>query len=234
MLDTQPASGGVVSSLDVGYGKLITHLQGGLLIIENEHQKCAVCSKELHGPASAALLCPGQNCNAVSHMACLAKYFIAGTGAESVIPLSGSCPSCQAKFQWISFVKELSLRTRGVKEMQVLLKKSRVDKAKLAKGKPNIKNMPAVSDSVNRRDLSESDDTIDTESMRSDDQDRLPDNWLDQCVDDDDVSVASAESGTSISSTIFEARIPTQINASATRLRAVIEDSEYDDAEFLD
>ena len=234
VLDTQSAGGGIVSSLDVGYGKLITHLERGLLIIENEHQKCVVCSKELHGPASAALVCPGQNCNAISHMACLAKHFIAGTRAESVIPLSGSCPSCQAKFQWISFVKELSLRTRGVKEMRVLRKKSRVDKAKLAKGKSNIENLPAASDSVNRRDLSESDDTIDTESMRSNDQDRLPDNWLDQCVDDDDVSVASAESGTSISSTTSEARSPIQINASATLLRAVIEDSEYDDTELLD
>lgn len=232
VLDPQPAGGGSVLSLDVGYGKLITHLERGLLIIENGHQKCAVCSKELHGPASAALVCPGRNCNAISHMACLAKHFIAGTGAESIIPLSGSCPSCQARFQWINFVKELSLRTRGVKEMEVLWKKSRIDKAKLAKGKPNMEDLPAESDSVNGRDLSELDDTIDTESIRSNDQDCLPDDWLDQCHDDD-VSVASAESGTSISS-ISEARSPTQINASVTRLRTVIEDSEYDSAELLD
>ena len=232
VLDPQPASGGDMLSLDVGYGKLIPHLERGLLIIENGHQKCAVCSKELHGPASAALVCPEQNCNAISHMACLAKHAIAGTGAESIIPLSGSCPSCQARFQWINLVKELSLRARGVKEMEVLWKKSRIDRAKLAEGKSSMENLPSESDSVNGRDLPELDDTIDTESILSNDQDRLSDGWLDQCHDDD-VSVASAESGASVSS-ISEARSPTQINASVTRLRTVIEDSEYDSAELLD
>ena len=232
MLDPGPISGGGVLSLDVGYGKLITHLEKSLLIIENEHQKCAVCSKELHGPASAALVCPGGNCNAISHMACLAKHFIAGAGAESIIPLSGSCPSCQASFQWINFVKELSLRTRGVKEKEALWKKSRVEKAKLAKGEPNMENLQAVSDSVKRRDLSELDDTIDTEMTRCNDLDRLQDIWLDEC-DDDDFSVASAESRTSVSR-ISEAHSPAQISASVNRPRTVIEDSEFDNGELLD
>ena len=223
--------GGGVLSLDVGYGKLITHLERGLLITDNIQQKCAVCSRELHDPASAALVCPRRNCNAISHMACLAKHFIAGTGAESIIPLSGSCPSCQVRFQWIDFVKELSLRTRGIKEMEVLWKKSRVDKAKSARGKPSMVNLPVKSDYVNERDLSELDDTIDTESTRSGDLDHLPDKWLDQC--DDGVSVASAESRTSISSN-SEARTPSQICLSVTRRRTVIEDSEYDNEELLD
>ena len=230
--DPQPVGGDGILGLDVGYGKLKAHLQRGLLFMENDHQKCAVCSKELHGPASAALVCPGRSCNAISHMACLAKHFIAGTGTESIIPLSGSCPSCQARFQWINFVKELSLRTRGVKEMEVLWKKPRVNKAKLVKGKPNMEKLLAESDFVNERDLSELNETINRESARSNDQDGLPDNWFDQC-DDDGVSIGSAESGSSVS-VIPEARSPAQMSASVIRLRTVIEDSDYDNAELLD
>ena len=232
VLDPQPLGGGGVLGLDVSYEELKTHLERSLSFLEKKHQKCAVCSKHLLGAASAALVCPGRNCNAISHMACLAKHFIASTDPESIIPLSGSCPSCQGRFQWINFVKELSLRTRGVKEMEALWKKSRVGKVKLAKGNPDTESLPAESDSVNRKELSELDDAINAGSTRSNDQDCLQDNWLDQC-DDDDFSVASAESGTSTSN-IPEARSPAQMSASVTQLRAVIEDSDYDNAELLD
>lgn len=41
---------------------------------------------------------------------------------EVVVPIQGRCPQCGGHIQWVDMMKELSLRERGAKEVEALLK----------------------------------------------------------------------------------------------------------------
>lgn len=224
------ASKGGVAGLDISYGELKSHLEKGLLLTQNRQQSCAVCSKKLPDAASATLVCPRAECSAISHLTCLAKHLAAATGIESVLPLSGNCPLCKVKLQWIDLVKELSLRSRGTKEMNILFKKPRVPKPRIAKGKHGRDERPADIDCAKQGDLSEPTDEDDVVSTGDLDEDQPPDDWLEQC-NDDSVSVASTESEFLSAS---ETHSPAQASSRMTRLAGVIEDSEWDNADILD
>ena len=128
----------------------------------------------------------------------------------------------------------MSLRIRGKKELAVLTKKPRGRKTKVPK---------LAKAGVSKTEVSESEDATDTDTdigslgaallAADDEDDLLQDRWRFQENNDDDdlTSVTSVASGFSDG---IDMPSPGKSSVAAPRLKTVIEDSEWDDAEVLD
>ena len=226
---------GGIMGIDVGY----TYLEGPIekstfLLADGETINCSVCTKEIGLERRLSLVCPAEGCKAASHLSCLGDKFLHDEGAsDSIVPTSGKCPECKLETLWVDLVKEMSLRIRGKKELAVLTKKPRGRKAKV----PKLDKAR-----VSKAEVSESEEAIDTDTdsgslgaalLAADEDDLLQDNWRFQENDDDDdlTSVTSAASGFSDG---IDLPSPGKPSVAAPRLKTVIEDSEWDDAEVLD
>ncbi len=227
---------GGITGIDVGY----TYLEGPIekstfLLADGETINCSVCGKEIGLERKLSLICPAEGCKAASHLSCLGDKFLHDEGAsDSIVPTSGRCPECKSETLWVDLVKEMSLRIRGKKELAVLTKKPKGRKAKV----------PILTKAgVSKIEVSENEDATDTDPdsgslgaalLAADDEDGLlQDKWRFQENDDDDdlTSVTSAASGFSDG---MDMPSPGKPSVVAPRLKTVIEDSEWDDAEVLD
>ena len=226
---------GGIEGLDVGYSGLKAYVEKStFLLAEDEALKCAICAKTLGPKTAMALLCPQEDCRTASHMACLATKFIEneGTGA-AIIPVSGRCPGCKEELQWIDLIKEFSLRTRGEKQVAQLMKKPKERKPKAAETK-NAAASESDARTVIEEDVADPDEDLMGSNMRALDasDESLPDDW--QYQDDEDEDRISVMSGHCALSDGVEVTSPTKRSSTARKLPAVIEDSEWDDAELLD
>lgn len=174
--------------INVGYGALKGHLEKSKSIFAGDAiVDCTVCRKSMGAAPKMALVCPKDNCRTASHVGCLATRFLEDdTGNVSVVPISGTCPGCEAELQWIELVKEMSLRIRGQKEVARLMKKPRGGKAKECK----TAEVDANDHESEALDVG-GDDAV---SVAEDMDDLLPDNWYYQEDDDDMMSVTSVTS----------------------------------------
>lgn len=226
---------GGIEGLDVGYSGLKSHVEKSTFFLaEDKALKCAICAKKLGPKTVMALLCPQEDCRTASHMACLATKFIEDEGAgAAIIPVSGRCPGCKEELQWIDLIKELSLRARGEKQVAQLMKKPKERKPKATKTN-NAATSESDAHTVVKEDVADPDE----DSMGSDmgaldaSDESLPDDW--QYQDDEDEDRLSVMSGQSALSYSVEVTSPTKRSSTARKLPAVIEDSEWDDAELLD
>lgn len=216
---------GGIEGLDVGYSELKKHVEkSSFLIAENEALKCAICTKTLGPQTAMALVCPQEHCRTVSHMTCLATKFIEDEAAAAAItPISGRCPGCKEELQWIDLMKELTLRARGDKAVTQMMKESKERKIKM----PKLKN--AAASQTEAHTVAE--EEADICALGASDE-SLPDDWHYQ--DDDVDDMMSVMSGHSALSDGVEATNPTKGSSAAPKLPAVIEDSDWDDAELLD
>ena len=221
---------GGIEGLDAGYSGLKNHVEKSIFFLaEDEALKCAVCAKNMGVETAMALVCPREDCRTASHMSCLATKFIEDEGAgAAVTPTSGRCPGCKEELQWIDLIKELSLRARGEKEVAQLMKKLKTPKTKDA-ASPQLEAYTAVEEDV----ANPGDGLVEADMRTLDASDEsLPDDW--QYQDDDDDDMMSVMSGHSAHSDGIEAASPTKCFSVAPKLPAVIEDSDWDDAELLD
>ena len=212
------ASGkGGVEGLDLTYTPLKGHLEKSKSrLASSQMLRCAVCFDETEPLLQTVLICPQARCSAASHMFCLARSFLKEENTEgSIIPISGTCPTCRAHSTWIDLVKEMSLRVKGEKEVAVLMGNARGRKTWMAKA-------DAAIDLVDDVDFPKADDDQDPED------DPLEDEWLPQEFEDDDFSV------TSVASEVSDTTNGAEANVFAQRRKFVIEDSDWDDAQILD
>ena len=215
---------GGVDGIDVGYRSMKGYVEKSLfLLAEGESIKCAVCAEELGTQVTTAVVCSNEGCRTASHMTCLAQRFLGEDGPDRpVVPTTGSCPRCKAALNWMDLVKEMTLRTRGEKEVEQLMRKPRERKTKVPKGKSTL-----PSDLVGNSD---DDDDTDGSLVGADivDEPLLDDDWVYRDEDDDDmISVTTAESAS-------RAPSPARVEKSDWKLEMVIEDSDWDNAEVLD
>lgn len=121
--------------MDVGYNGLKQNLEMSQKAFENAHWlHCAICREGLPASGAMSLVCLKEGCNGLTHIECLSATFLKNSSAETVVPTSGSCPSCGTKLQWVDLVRELSLRMRGEKEIAAVFKKRRVTKKQAQAG----------------------------------------------------------------------------------------------------
>lgn len=121
-----------VEKLDFGYSGLRGYVTKAREVLASNGLKCAVCTKQIGKDQDLALVCEHEHCKASYHLDCLSKHFLqyeAGTSKPFVLPSRGQCPSCKGPSEWSTLTKELSLRTRGEKELATLFKKLRGKKA---------------------------------------------------------------------------------------------------------
>ena len=222
-----------ISSLDISYSALRYQITKSLELGLEGSTSCGICTQILESEGSTLLVCPQTDCGAAFHIACLARTFLDKEQEVSVLPTSGACPECSAKLQWIDLVKDLSLRTRGAKELDRLLKKPRSRRTRTKNFENGLSSQIVVE---------ETDDDYDAEvkSNKSDEgifpgpsgyEESLPDDWHQPEDDDDAISVTSIHS--MISSTV-EHSSPFRSRPGLSRLNAVIEESDWDGAEVLD
>ena len=232
---------GGVEGLDVGYSELKAHIEKSIsCLAERETFKCAICAKGMGPKSVTALFCNQETCRTVSHLTCLATRFVEDEGANAAVtPLSGKCPGCKEELLWIDLVKELTLRLRGEGKVVQMMRKLREPSIRMPKPKVP-KNNAAVTQleahAVPKEVVTDSDEVLVEAEMRALDasDESLPDDWHYQVDDDDDGEIMTAMSSHVAHSDGAEVAKPTKGSSTSSKLPAVIEDSDWDDADLLD
>jgi structure-specific endonuclease subunit SLX1 len=117
---------GGIEGVDATYASLQPVLEKGQFVFDPDEQlHCDVCRRAFTLEQDLITICPHGACRSLSHVECLAKHFRAEGRSETLVPTSGKCPSCLEEVQWLSLMKELSLRVRGATHIQKILKKTK-------------------------------------------------------------------------------------------------------------
>jgi structure-specific endonuclease subunit SLX1 len=113
-----------IESMEFGYSSLKPHLEKSKAVLDPSAKPiCSICKSGVEAEKSFAVVCPHTDCSATSHVHCLSADFLRQeNNSDSILPVSGNCPSCHTHTQWSSLVRELSLRKRGGKEIEKLFK----------------------------------------------------------------------------------------------------------------
>ncbi|KAJ4293313.1 Slx4p interacting protein [Kalmusia sp. IMI 367209] len=159
-LATDPSAGetafqipDILRTISVAYEDCKPHVEKAkALLQEQKARSCAVCSNSLNVSATIALVCPVATCQNICHMHCLSNRFLAEEGnRDALIPIEGTCPGCHTSLKWTTLMKELSLRTRGEKEIEAMFKTKRRRKA----------DSVSESETADPQDLGEDDEDLD-------------------------------------------------------------------------
>ena len=223
-----------VSSLGIGYGIMKSRVEKSLQITASEPCLCAVCTQAFEAGDSSMLVCPQPDCRATSHMACLARRFLDEEHEAAVLPKTGICPNCKSVVHWVDMVKELSLRARGAKELSLLFRKPRKNNTRTKKVDNRLFSEVMVEETEDDHHQENCSDEVGEGPLPAgvlDDNDSLPDDWHNFEDEEDAMSVTSTHSD--VSSTIASMS-PYQSRPAASRLKVVIEESDWDGAEVLD
>ena len=233
---------GGVEGLEVSYQPLKGHIEKSINLLGNDSRSsCAVCHAELDRSLAFVATCPQPACEATSHLQCLSSHFLARDSEESaVIPTEGTCPSCKHGLKWVEFVKELSLRSYGHKEVESLTRPRRKKRQDLMEGNGKIMSSQAhagVSDADDGDEDLELDDFDNVAAaLRASMDLSIPDDVGEKWTywDDDDDGTVSVGSIDSIESELASADTGKAMGREGKRLEIVIEDSDWDEAEVLD
>lgn len=129
-----------ITTLPVTYIPHKQHVQKSKAIMGFEREgSCSICRQDLIHDKGIYAICPHPGCESVSHLTCLSKNFLEGeTGRHgssgelskrdqglALVPTAGKCKSCGRTMRWVDIVKEVTLRMRGAKEVEGLLKEPR-------------------------------------------------------------------------------------------------------------
>ena len=227
-----------IEDLNVSYTFLKSHLEKSLfLLAEGKRTSCAMCAETIQSSATTTLVCPHDGCESTSHLRCLAKRFLDEKAHSNlVVPTVGTCPGCSSKLEWVELVQEMSVRTRGEREIERLMRQPKNDKAKQVNSKKAL-YLEAVAkntsgEALEHFDSLESDPENDHYLSNMIDEPLLDEEW-DKNLDDDD-DVMSTISATSSAGTISKAGNRQLWTEPQLGLDIVIEDSEWDDAKVLD
>ncbi|KAL8998412.1 MAG: hypothetical protein Q9169_002540 [Polycauliona sp. 2 TL-2023] len=225
----------ILEKIDVTYSRLKPHVAKSIAIaVEMRVRHCFVCEESIEPGNSMFLVCPSEQCSAVSHMACLGKKWLQDQPTPGILlPLSGTCSQCNREHQWVDLVKEASIRARGGKHLTKLMKEPRVRKPKVtarsaSSNSADSERIPERSPEDLQAFLEDSLTDIGLLAIDPED-DPLPDAWQEHIDNDDNISVTSTESG-------MRSRdgSPERSSKQRQKLEVVIEDSEWDSAEVLD
>ncbi|KAF4120721.1 structure-specific endonuclease subunit SLX1 [Geosmithia morbida] len=124
-----PAHG--IHALPLDYTPMIEYVAKAHGVVSFEQEgECVHCEQTLESGGGLHPMCPHAGCDAMGHLTCWGDGARRAADDErSVLPSACVCPSCGGEIRWGDMMKELSLRVRGQKEVEKLLKKKkRIDK----------------------------------------------------------------------------------------------------------
>ncbi|KAI0502962.1 hypothetical protein F5B22DRAFT_580656 [Xylaria bambusicola] len=98
--------------------------------------ECVVCDEHLEHGEGLYATCSNSLCEGTGHISCWSRHLLGNNPGEDIIPISGHCPKCEGKVIWGDMMKEMSLRIRGQKEVEKMLKKRRKRKAPVTAESP--------------------------------------------------------------------------------------------------
>jgi structure-specific endonuclease subunit SLX1 len=214
-----------IRELGIDYTSQKPHVEKAKNLVDFEQEgPCAVCHSDLEHDSGIYAICPTPGCEAVSHMLCLSKHFLEGE-EDFLLPIKGNCPSCKTELRWIDIAKELSLRLRGQKEVEKLLKGKRVHKTKATLSQATVESSDEDEEDL---DIEEEIEQLNELSPSGKGMD-LGDTWHehDDSEDSDTASIVSNVSIAKKGGSSYQA-------SKAAGLPMIIEDSDWDDAEVLD
>lgn len=192
---------GGVDGIDPTYAHMNDVLQRGRFILdEDEAHHCIICLKHMDLKHDLFTICSASDCQTLSHVSCMANHFLQFSAAESVLPKTGACPSCRTNLRWLDLMKEVSLRSRGQKEIAKVLARRK---------KPAGAIAAEILETESEGDVEDDEAAIEDEEHDED--------------DDEAASVASMESFGSMISKIVP--LP---GSNKDRIEIVIEDSDED------
>jgi structure-specific endonuclease subunit SLX1 len=123
-----------IHALPLDYAPLKDYVAKGNSVIEFEQEgKCVVCHEPLESGKGLHVICNNHGCEGVGHLACWSQHLLSSCeqGEDvDILPLEGACPKCHGAVDWGLMMKELTLRTRGKKDVEKLLKEKRKRAAK--------------------------------------------------------------------------------------------------------
>lgn len=120
-----------IHALPLDYEPIKEYVAKSHEIFEFEREgDCVVCHGALEVGNGLHAVCTNAGCEGVGHLECWSKHLLTSdnpqSGSEmSVLPIQGNCPKCGSEVQWVDMMKELTLRMRGGKEVDKLLKVKR-------------------------------------------------------------------------------------------------------------
>ncbi|KAK4099603.1 hypothetical protein N658DRAFT_568085 [Parathielavia hyrcaniae] len=122
-----------IHALPLDYEPIKEYVAKGQEIFDFGRQgRCVVCEEEMRAGKGLQALCTNTGCDGVGHLSCWGRHFLASGDAGSVVPVSGQCPKCQGAVHWGEMMRELTLRVRGQKDVDKLLRRKRPSGAKKA------------------------------------------------------------------------------------------------------
>lgn len=118
-----------IHALPVDYTPLKSYVEKSHNVVAFEREgKCVHCKEDLESEQGLHPMCSTDGCEAMGHLDCWSKHALVGADEGTVLPDRCTCPSCGGEVRWGDMMKELSLRIRGPKEVEKLLKKKRRSK----------------------------------------------------------------------------------------------------------
>lgn len=260
-----------IAALPLTYAPLKQHTEKSKAIIEFEREgSCSTCSQDLVHDRGIYAICPHPGCESVSHLTCLSKSFLECESGQhssigelsntnqgpALVPISGKCKSCGGTIKWVDVVKEVTLRMRGAKEVERLLKQPR-EKAlqKPPSCKRKLKGTNTATNTITSSDtdggLIDDDDDDIAEQLDPEEEDLHDDEREDFDVTKDDsrFSMRDSPSGRQDEWLVIDDSNDDDLRSVTSTLQAspdrvgqarraaidpLIEDSDWDDAPVLD
>ncbi|KAB5575566.1 hypothetical protein GE09DRAFT_1092519 [Coniochaeta sp. 2T2.1] len=139
-----------IHALPLDYAPMKDYVAKGRDVFTFEREgDCVVCKGHMPPGEGLYALCSNDGCEGVGHVACWSRHLLPEGEKESILPVEGTCPKCNGPVRWGDMMTELTLRMRGQKEVDKLLKKKREVKAKAkATGKGKGKAEEKVSTAI--------------------------------------------------------------------------------------
>ncbi|KAL2413200.1 Structure-specific endonuclease subunit SLX1 [Exophiala dermatitidis] len=205
---------GGVDGVDPTYAGLRDVLEKcQFLLDEGDDHRCAVCGDGIDLQKSLFVVCHTHDCPAICHVTCLADSALNNDQSTSVVPEVAGCPLCKREHRWRELMQQVTLRTRGLKEVQQLLRKRGKTTAAVPAEILETESEDEDGDEEDEGDVLTAQEVVDELEAEDVSEEEQADN----------ASVSSAESLLSIPSHLEEVIDRSPQHA---RLEIVIEDSE--------
>lgn len=118
-----------IHALPLDYAPMRDYVEKAHNVVSFECEgQCVHCHEDLEQGRGLYPMCSNEGCEAMGHLTCWGNNARGQSADGGVLPSLCKCPSCGGDVRWGDMMKELSLRVRGPKEVEKLLKKSRSKK----------------------------------------------------------------------------------------------------------
>jgi structure-specific endonuclease subunit SLX1 len=119
-----------IQALALDYEPIRDYVTKGRAVFGSEREGgCVVCGDQMAAGEGLYVLCPNAGCEGVGHLSCWSRHVLPRHDSENILPVEGRCPKCGGEVEWGDMMKELTLRVRGKKVADKLLRKRRVAEA---------------------------------------------------------------------------------------------------------